>query len=518
MFSQRYLPVRIPIADSIAPQPPLSKTHEEAKSMVSEKDIESPAGKTVDPKQKGDLVEFDGPDDPYMPLNWPFRKKILTTICYGLTTCWITFASAVYSAGISAIGEDFNVGSEVTATGISLVLFGFAAGPLLWAPLGEVYGRKWTVLVPYFIAGVFSFGTATAKDIQTVLITRFFTGFFGSAPVTSTGGVMADIWRPQQRGIAIVAYAITLVVGPTMAPIVGSAVTSSYLGWRWTEYLSGIVMVSQFVLDALVLEESYAPLYSHTRPGDYDLKPKIGPYTPRQQEELDISVKELAHKYLIRPFQMLATPICLLMSIYASFVYAILYANLESVPIEYQQVRGWSPVVASLPFIALLIGIFCAAAINIYNNDYYFKQFRANGNKPVPEARLPPMMVGSFAFTAGLFIFAWTSSPHINYWPSIIGMALIGLGFTTIFQSALNYLIDTFTRFSASAVAANTFLRSGMAGAFPLFVVPMYRSIGVDWGVTIFGAISAVLIPVPFMFFFWGKQIRGRGQWSKLSL
>ncbi|KAJ5246853.1 Efflux pump bik6 [Penicillium chermesinum] len=202
--------------------------------MVSEKDIESPAGKTVDPKQKGDLVEFDGPDDPYMPLNWPFRKKILTTICYGLTTCWITFASAVYSAGISAIGEDFNVGSEVTATGISLVLFGFAAGPLLWAPLGEVYGRKWTVLVPYFIAGVFSFGTATAKDIQTVLITRFFTGFFGSAPVTSTGG-------------------------PTMAPIVGSAVTSSYLGWRWTEYLSGIVMVSQFVLDALVLEESYAP-------------------------------------------------------------------------------------------------------------------------------------------------------------------------------------------------------------------------------------------------------------------
>jgi len=47
--------------------------------------------------------------------------------------------------------------------------------------------------VPYFIAACFSFGTATAKDIQTVLITRFFAGLFGSAPVTNTGGVLGDI-------------------------------------------------------------------------------------------------------------------------------------------------------------------------------------------------------------------------------------------------------------------------------------------------------------------------------------
>ena len=26
------------------------------------------------------LVDFEGPDDPYMPLNWPLRKKVLTTV------------------------------------------------------------------------------------------------------------------------------------------------------------------------------------------------------------------------------------------------------------------------------------------------------------------------------------------------------------------------------------------------------------------------------------------------------
>ncbi|KAJ5587703.1 Efflux pump bik6 [Penicillium hispanicum] len=460
------------------------------------------------------LVDFDGKDDPYHPMNWPFRKKVITTMLFGFTTCWITFASAIYSAGLEEIAAHFETTSEVAASGVSLMVFGFGLGPLIWAPLSEIYGRKWVIILPYFISAIFAFGTATGKDIQTVLITRFFAGFFGSAPVTNTGGVIADIWPPQQRGVAVVGYAITLVGGPTLGPIIGGALSSSYLGWRWTEYLTGIVMMAQFALDVLILDESYTPVLLSYKARRLRLETKNWALHSKL-EEWDVSVKELANKYLVRPFQMLGTPICLLMSTYAAFVYGILYANLEAFSVEFQEIRGWGPVVGNLPFIALLVGIFCAAAVNIYNNKYYFSQFQANNNRPVPEARLPPMMIGGFAFTAGLFIFGWTSSPHINHWPSIVGIGLVGFGFTTIFQSALNYLIDTFTRFSASAVAANTFLRSIMAGAFPLFVLPMYHNIGVDWGTTIFGCVSAVLIPVPFCFFFWGKRIRARGEWSK---
>ena len=94
------------------------------------------------------------------------------------------------------------------------------------------------VLVPYFISIMFSFATAVSKDVQSVMITRFFAGFFGGAPITNTGGVLADIWSPQQRGAAIVAYAMALVGGPVLGPIVGGAIVDSYLGWRWTEYVS----------------------------------------------------------------------------------------------------------------------------------------------------------------------------------------------------------------------------------------------------------------------------------------
>ena len=70
------------------------------------------------------------------------------------------------------------------------------------------------------------------------MITRFFTGFFGSAPITNVGGVLADIWSSQSRAIAVTVYALTLVSGTVIAPIVGGAIEVTNLDWRWTEYVS----------------------------------------------------------------------------------------------------------------------------------------------------------------------------------------------------------------------------------------------------------------------------------------
>ena len=101
--------------------------------------LEQPTGTEV-------IVDFDGKDDPYRPMNWPFRKKVITTCIYGFTTCWITFASAIYSSGVQQIAHDFDVSIEVSTVGISVVVLGFGLGPLVWAPLSEVYGRKVAVL------------------------------------------------------------------------------------------------------------------------------------------------------------------------------------------------------------------------------------------------------------------------------------------------------------------------------------------------------------------------------------
>lgn len=162
------------------------------------------------------LVDFDGKDDPYRPINWPTKKKIITTGLYGLCTMSASWASSSYSSGTTQVARHFHVGEQTATLGTSLFLFGFGLGPLLWAPLSEVYGRRIAVLVPMFIGACFSFGSAAAKDLQTLMITRFFGAFFSSAPVTNTGGVLGDLYDPSWRGIAMAGYAMAVVAGPCL--------------------------------------------------------------------------------------------------------------------------------------------------------------------------------------------------------------------------------------------------------------------------------------------------------------
>jgi hypothetical protein len=143
------------------------------------------------------------------------------------------------------------------------------------------------------------------------------------------------------------------------------------------------------------------------------------------------------------------------------------------------------------------------------------RRFISNGNKPVPEARLPPMMIGSLFFAGGLFIFGWTSAPDIFWLAPVIGLVMLGFSFLTIHQSIINYIIDVFQKYSASAVAANSLLRSVFAAIFPLFVTPMFHNLGINWGSSLLGFFGIAMIPIPWLFYMYGPAIRRRGKYTK---
>ncbi|KAH7139716.1 major facilitator superfamily domain-containing protein [Dactylonectria estremocensis] len=459
------------------------------------------------------LVEFAGPGDPKSPRNWPASRKITTTILYGLLTMGSTWSSAIYSTAVNDISQEFSVSEDLSNLGTSLILIGFGTGPMLWSPLSEIYGRKVPVLVPYFVALCFTVGTGVAADFQTVLVMRFLAGFFGSAPLSITGGVLADMFEPSQRGLALVGYASAVVGGPVFAPVVGSAIVASGIGWRWTQYVTAIYMLIIVSLGALVLHESYAPVLLVSKARRLRLSTGEWAYHA-SHEEWDPSLREMTTKFLIRPLQLLGTPVCFLFALHASFVYSIVYLNLGAFPIIFGQMRGWTQVTASTPFLALIVGIIAGAVFNIQSQGFYLKKVASNHGKSCPEARLPPMMAGAAVLTCGLFVMANTADVRFPWIAPIIGAALMGFGFFTIFQAALNYLVDTFPAYAASAVAANTFMRSIMASIFPPITARMYNQLGVMWATNMLGFIALAMIPIPWLFYFYGERIRAKSKSS----
>jgi hypothetical protein len=72
----------------------------------------------------------------------------------------------------------------------------------------------------------------------------------------------------------------------------------------------------------------------------------------------------------------------------------------------------------------------------------------------------------------------------------------------------MTYLIDAYTLYAASVIAANTVLRSLLGALLPLAGPPMYDALGYGWGNSLLGFIALGMIPIPFFFWFYGERIR----------
>ena len=148
------------------------------------------------------VVEYI-PNDPRNPMGSSMLKKWIITLLVSFATLAVAFVSSAFTGGINQIISEFNASEEVVVLGISLFVLGFAVGPLIWAPMSEVYGRQLLFFISFAGFTAFNAGAAASQNVQTLIILRFFAGAFGSSPLTNAGGVIADMFPAAQRGLAL---------------------------------------------------------------------------------------------------------------------------------------------------------------------------------------------------------------------------------------------------------------------------------------------------------------------------
>jgi len=265
----------------------------------------------------------------------------------------------------------------------------------------------------------------------------------------------------------------------------------------------------------LTIPETYAPVLLQKRAKKIRFETKNWAIHSRLDEN-QVNFKEILNSYLLRPFKMLIQePILLLVTLYISLIYGILYLFFEAYPISYQQQRHFNSGVGALPFISIMIGaILGALSISYMTKTRFARKTLENKGIIIPEERLPAMIIGSLILPAGLFWFGWTSSPHISWIPQTAAGVFIGWGIVMVFLQGFNYIIDVYLEFAASAIAANTFLRSLFGAGFPLFAGQMFARLGVPWASSTLAFLCIALVPAPIVFFYFGEKVRG---WSKFS-
>lgn len=464
------------------------------------------------------VVGYEGGEDNLNPHNWSNARRWYITCSVGLITFIVGIASSIDSIATPLAAKDLHVSELAASLGTALYLVGFGIGALMAGPFSETFGRNPVYIVTLFIFMIWEMATALAPNFGSQITFRFLAGFFGASPLVVAGGSLADVWDPVERTLAFPVFANAAFLGPLFGPVLSGFIGQS-LGWRWCDW---ITLIGSFVIILNVvffLPETYAPMLLKWKAEH--LRQITG--VTRYKAPIEIRDTTFLHRVgiaLYRPCQItLREPIVLLIGLYLLVVYVVLFGFLTAYPFIFGRVHGFNYGLQGLSFMGLVIGLCLCTCTAPYIYRHYRDAIYKSPTKTLPpERRLIQAMLFGWCIPVSLFWMAWTSRTDISVWGPLIASVLTGLGILSVFISCCQYIIDSYEIYAASALASVTFIRYVASGGAVVFAFPMFDNLGVPWALTILAIISTVLVPIPFIFHRYGRQIRARSRFAKSDL
>jgi MFS family permease len=304
-----------------------------------------------------------------------------------------------------------------------------------------------------------------------------------------------------------------ILTGGSVGPLIGGYLSDAK-GWRWLYWIQLIFAGVAWFLVTFTVPETYAPTILSRRARK--LRESTGIDSHVSEQDLDTrTLGERLRVFLIRPFQLLfGELIVFLISIYMSILYGLLYMFFVAYPIVFQKGKGYSAGTTGLMFLPVAVGVLLSSCLSPSVNKHYLHLVKKHNGKPPAEARLIPMMLSCWLIPIGLFIFAWTSYANLSWAGPAMGGLPVGFGFIFLYNSANNYLVDSYQHQAASALAAKTFIRSFWGAAVVLFTEQMYERLGDQWASSLLAFLSLACCAIPFLFWKYGARIRSRSKYA----
>ncbi|CAI6336493.1 unnamed protein product [Periconia digitata] len=499
-------------------------TPDEETCNRSKKTVDSPASFTPDSSSGEDhgidtpcrtVIRFkDG--DPENPNNWSMWKKTYALLVAIFSVMNSTMSSSLAAGATAPMSQHFGVSSETELIlPTSIYLVGYVVGPMLWGPLSESYGRKWTMIVSFAVFTIFSIASAVAPNFPALVIFRLFVGAGGSCAISVVGGICADVFHdPVSRGRSMALFMAATTFGPILGPPISGFI--SVVSWSWAFWIGAIFAGASWPL-FFFFPETFGPVILKYRA--QRLRKERGDESivaPIELEKTDFG--HIVTVVLTRPIRMICfEPLVLFTCLYLSYAYAIFYIYFQSYPLIFTGIYHFNAGLTGLTFLPIGVGAIISAGLYL-SWDAILRRAQQS-RKPWASneemRRLPLACIAGPFFVISSFWLGWTARPEVHWTAPCFAGILFGMGYLCLFMALLNYLVDAYEIFAASAMAAASLSRSSFGAVLPFAAKPMYRALGIPWATSLLGFFSLALCVVPFVFLRFGDRMRKKSKFCQ---
>lgn len=206
-------------------------------------------------------------------------------------------------------------------------------GPLIIAPLSELYGKIIIYQVSNIFFLIFSISGAVSVNINMLIVFRCLTGLTVASSSLNSGTV-SDMFRKEERGAAMSIMNLCPLLGIAAGPVIGGYLTSA-VGWRWTFWIitiiSGLVEIGFFFM-----HETYKVTILERKAKR--IRKETGNMLIRSKYQSDLNAGALFRKTMFRPAKMLLlSPIVQIISLYAATIYGMMYLVMTTLTEVFQK-------------------------------------------------------------------------------------------------------------------------------------------------------------------------------------
>lgn len=482
---------------------------------LPERDIGNMLCDTTTGADESFLVSFKEPRDPTNPKNWPTKRKWMVTSVLSVTGFNRIMVSTIMAPALSEIAIELSMNETTSVMALSVYLLATAFGPLLIGPLSEIYGRKPVLHGTniWFLVWNIVCGFANSKSV--LITARLFAGLGASAIYTLGGGVLGDVWKPEERGRSLGLYQLIPLLGAAIGPILGGFITSMTT-WRWMFWSTSIFQLFATLLSFFIFHETYA--HTILKQKAKRLRCCTGDtryYAAVEKLHENRSMGWMWKRSLSRPFRLLMFhSIVQIQAGVSGYAYGVTYLVISSYANLWTTRYGESASTSGLHYLAMCLGEILGSQIGGPLMDFVFQRLKKRrGGSISPELHVPLMIPGCMITVLGFLLYGWAAQKRAVWVIVDLGTLLLSFGNTLTGQILQAYVIDSYPDHTSSALAASQLVRSLTAFGFPLFAPRLYSALGYGWGNTLLALVSAGIgFPAPLVLWICGARLRSKAR------
>ncbi|WOO83005.1 Efflux pump atB [Vanrija pseudolonga] len=462
-------------------------------------------------------VDFP-PASPENPICFSKSRKFLITAVVLLYTFWCSSTASAFSISAGTMCSHLHCRKFEAEAGIALYAWGAGIFPLIVAPLSEEFGRHPVYMFALIMLFVFHLANGVAKNMATVLMSRFFLGAAGSIGTSVVGGTISDIFIPAHRGVpmAISGFIVYFATG------LGGAVfgyVDVRASWRWVWYVHTIGIGAMIPVVVFGLKETRTDIILRRRAAKLRKERGLadGGVYMHASEVDKVSFWSAVTTSLYRPFIFLTTePIVMFFSLWVALAnqWSVFYVQIAGLPYMMRNLWGFNTEQVGLMYFTTCIGAVFGLCGGQIQEHLYRKKAPTRGI----EARLYAPMAGGILFSIGCFITGFTALPNIHWIGSAVGQVVVITSIFMIYVTAFTYVSECYGVFASSAIAGQSSARNLIGGCIAFATNTMFERMTPRWAIVMMASFAAVLALVPFVAFFYGPQIRARSKYSKVLM